>query len=142
MTVYADTLTAAYDTSITVFTGTCAALTCVTVNDDIQGSPFHSKVAWVANGGQDYFILVHGFGSGSVGTFTLNVTCNPTPSNDNCGSATAISGPTGSLGGTLVGGDRRELGPGPRAGSPRARRPTPTGTSGTPTRPARRARWR
>jgi hypothetical protein len=70
------------------------------VNDDVQSSPFHSKVGWVANGGTDYFILVHGFGATDVGTFTLNITCDPTPVNDNCSSATLITGAVGSLGGT------------------------------------------
>ncbi|MBK7876545.1 MAG: pre-peptidase C-terminal domain-containing protein [Planctomycetes bacterium] len=102
-TVYADTATAAYDTSLTVFTGACGALTCVTVNDDAQGTPFHSKVAWQANGGQDYFVLVHGFGATSTGTFTLNVTCDPTPSNDLCSNATVLTGTSGSLAGTLAG---------------------------------------
>jgi len=102
-TVHADTATASYDTSLTVFTGTCGALTCVTVNDDAQGSPFHSKVGWVAQAGQDYFILVHGFGATDIGTFTLNVTCNPTPANDDCGSAAPITGNSGSVGGSLAG---------------------------------------
>ncbi|HEV8112841.1 MAG TPA: GEVED domain-containing protein [Planctomycetota bacterium] len=101
-TVYADTLTASYDTKLHVYTGTCGALTCVTVNDDIQGSPFHSKVAWQASAGQNYYVLVSGFGTG-VGTFTLNVTGSPTPANDLCSNATPIAGANGSLAATNVG---------------------------------------
>jgi len=102
-TVYADTLTASYDTSITVYTGTCAALTCVTVNDDVQGTPFHSKVGFQTVPGQDYYILVHGFGAADVGTFTLNVTCTATPSNDLCGSPANLPGTSGSLATTNAG---------------------------------------
>ena len=102
-TVYADTLVASYDTKISVYSGSCGALSCVTINDDVVGTPdFHSKVAWVAQAGQPYFILVHGFGTGT-GTFSLNVTASPTPANDECGAATLITGATGSLGGTLDG---------------------------------------
>ncbi|MBL8860258.1 MAG: thrombospondin type 3 repeat-containing protein [Planctomycetes bacterium] len=102
-TVYADTLVATYDTSITVFTGTCGALTCVTVNDDVQGSPFHSKVGFQTVLGQDYFILVHGFGATSLGDFTLNIVCQPTPANDLCTNAQALVGLSGSVNGTNAG---------------------------------------
>jgi hypothetical protein len=108
-TVYADTLVASYDTSITVFTGTCGALSCVLANDDVISGTFRSKVAFATVPGQTYYILVHGFSG--VGSFTLNVTCSPTPSNDLCASATAISGLSGSSSGTNVGatGDNSEL---------------------------------
>ncbi len=104
-TVYADTLASVpgYDSSITVFTGTCGALTCVTVNDDVKTSPFLSKVAFQTNAGQDYYILVHGFGATDVGAFTLTVACQTTPPNDLCSSPTAISGLTGTFAGTNVG---------------------------------------
>ena len=100
-TIYADTLTANFDTKLAVFSGSCGGLTPVTMNDDVQSSPFHSKVAFATSAGTQYLILVHGF-SGS-GTFTLNVTCDATPSNDDCSSAAAIGGPSGSIGGTNVG---------------------------------------
>ena len=101
-TVYADTITASFDTKLHVYTGTCAALTCVTVNDDIVGTTFRSKVAFVANAGQDYYVLVSGFGT-NTGTYTLNITGNATPANDNCSNAAAITGATGSFSGTNVG---------------------------------------
>jgi hypothetical protein len=101
-TVYADTLTSSFDTKLHVYTGSCAGLTCVTVNDDIVGSTFKSKVAFVANAGQDYYILVNGFGT-ATGTFTLNITGDATPANDNCANATVLATATGSLSGTNVG---------------------------------------
>ncbi len=100
-TIYADTVTAGYDSKISVYTGTCGALTCVTMNDDILAN-FHSKVGWQAVAGQQYLVMVHGFGT-ATGTFSLNVTASPTPSNDLCGSASVVSGATGNSAGTLVG---------------------------------------
>ena len=100
-TMYADTITASYDSKLSVYQGPCSALTCVTMNDDIQTS-FHSKVAWATTFGTEYFVLVHGFGT-ATGTFTLNLTCDPTPSNDNCATATVLSSANGSMGGTNVG---------------------------------------
>ncbi|MFO0828557.1 MAG: thrombospondin type 3 repeat-containing protein [Phycisphaerales bacterium] len=100
-TVTADTLTSIYDTRLHVYTGTCAALTCVTANDDIS-SGFKSKVSFQTVPGQTYYILVSGF-STSTGTFTLNVYSDPTPSNDNCSSATVISGLSATIAGTTVG---------------------------------------
>ena len=101
-TVYADTLTSSFDTKLHVYTGSCAALTCVTVNDDIVGTTFKSKVAFVANAGQDYYILVNGFGT-ATGTYTLNITGDATPVNDNCANATVLATASGSLSGTNVG---------------------------------------
>jgi len=106
-TITADTLTApptgGFDTKIHVFTGlSCASLSCVTANDDAQGTPFRSKVAWQATGGQDYYMLIAGF-SGATGNFVLTVMCDPTPSNDLCSTATMISGSSGSIPGTTVG---------------------------------------
>jgi hypothetical protein len=102
-TMYADTLTATYDSKIVVFTGSCGALSCVTLDDDIQGSPFHSKVAWQSAPGQIYYLLVCGFNATSTGTFTLNLTSDPTPANDDCAFASVISGYSGAIGGTNVG---------------------------------------
>jgi phosphatidylethanolamine-binding protein (PEBP) family uncharacterized protein len=63
-----------YDTKIGVFTGTCAALTCVTGNDDFCG--LQSQVTFTPNAGFTYYILVTGFGTAS-GAFTLTRTCAP-----------------------------------------------------------------
>jgi hypothetical protein len=100
-TIYADVLTSSFDTKLSVYTGSCSALTCVTMNDDVNTS-FKSKVAWAAVAGQEYFVMVHAFGTGS-GTFTLNVTADATPANDLCSNATALTGSIGSIAGTNVG---------------------------------------
>jgi HYR domain/Secretion system C-terminal sorting domain len=61
-----------YDSKIGVFSGTCAALTCVTGNDDFCG--LQSEVTFVSVSGTDYFVLVTGFG-GASGAFSLTRTC-------------------------------------------------------------------
>jgi hypothetical protein len=101
-TIYADVLVSNYDNKIGVFTGTCGSLSCVTVQDDVQSSPFHSKVAWRAVAGQQYYLIVDASGT-ATGTFTLNITSDPTPANDLCSTATVISGTSGSFNGTNVG---------------------------------------
>ena len=72
-----------YDTKISVYSGSCAALTCVAGNDDDFAcgfSGFQSTVKFLSTTGTNYFILVHGFGSGT-GAFELIMTCctPPTP---------------------------------------------------------------
>jgi lamin tail-like protein/thrombospondin type 3 repeat protein len=99
-TIYADTIVAGYDTKISIYTGTCGALTCVTINDDIN-SAFHSKVGWRATAGQTYYILVHGF-SAAVGTFTLAINCVNQVVNDDCG-GTVIGPNNGFISGTTIG---------------------------------------
>ena len=63
-----------YDTKIGVFRGTCAALVCVTGNDDFCG--LQSQVTFTANAGVTYYVLVTGFGT-ATGNFTLTRTCAP-----------------------------------------------------------------
>ncbi|MEO7922728.1 MAG: immunoglobulin domain-containing protein [Chitinophagaceae bacterium] len=63
-----------FDTKLSVYTGTCAALTCVAGNDDFCG--LLSQVSFATTPGTTYFILVHGFG-GATGTFSLTRTCPP-----------------------------------------------------------------
>ena len=77
----------AYDTKIGVFSGTCAALTCVTGNDDFCG--FSSQVTFNTVSGTTYFVLVTGFSTAS-GTFTLTRTC-VAPANDLCTGAIPIT---------------------------------------------------
>ena len=48
-----------YDTKISVFTGSCSSLSCVTGIDDSCG--FQAEVSFFAEAGIEYFILVHGF---------------------------------------------------------------------------------
>jgi hypothetical protein len=64
----------AYDTKISVFTGSCGALVCVDGNDDFCS--LQSEVEFISTPGTTYRILVHGFSAGT-GTFTLNTSCAP-----------------------------------------------------------------
>jgi hypothetical protein len=93
-TVYADTLVAEYDTKLSVYTGSCGSMSPVTMNDDAASS-YRSKVAWVAQPGTTYWILVHGFAQAS-GDFQLELTSAATPSNDECASPIALNGTSGS----------------------------------------------
>ncbi len=103
-TLTADTLASAYDSRLFIYDGSagCAGLVCVTANDDAQGSPFQSRAAWHAVAGVPYYILVTPFSS-TTGAFTLTISGDPTPVNDDCGSATLLSGISGSIGGTTIG---------------------------------------
>jgi hypothetical protein len=70
-----------YDTKISVFCGTCDALTCVGGNDDNcsdGSSGLLSTVDWCSQSGASYYILVHGFSSGE-GPFELTVSDDGTP---------------------------------------------------------------
>ena len=69
--------TTAYDTRLTVFTGTCGSLSCVVDNDD-DGScanPTSSTVVFATSPGQTYYILVHGKTAADKGAFKLTLTC-------------------------------------------------------------------
>ena len=80
-----------YDTKLSVFSGSCGALSCVTGNDDACG--LQSTVNFATSNGTTYYILVHGFGT-AVGNFTMSVTCvapPPPPTNDACGDAIELS---------------------------------------------------
>ena len=65
-----------YDSKLTVYSGTCAALVCVVGNDD--ACALQSEVTFASNGNTTFYILIHGFG-GATGNFTMDVTCTPTP---------------------------------------------------------------
>ena len=78
----------AFDTKIGVFTGTCAALVCVTGNDDFCG--LQSQVSFTTVNATTYYVLVTGFGTAS-GAFSLARTCAPLPTNDDCVNAVDIA---------------------------------------------------
>lgn len=60
-----------FDTKISVYNGSdCLALECVTANNDACGD--QSRVSFMALNGEEYKILVHGFGS-ATGQFELAV---------------------------------------------------------------------
>ncbi len=61
-----------FDSKLSVYSGSCAALVCVGANDNFCGS--QSQVTWSSVVGTTYYILVHGTTSGN---FTLNITCPP-----------------------------------------------------------------
>jgi Secretion system C-terminal sorting domain len=89
----------AYDSKIGVFTGTCAALVCVTGNDDFCG--LQSQVNFPTVLGTTYYVLVTGFGT-ATGAFTLRMTCAAAIPNDACTGALPIPC-GGSVSGTTVG---------------------------------------
>ncbi len=78
-----------FDSRISLYEGTCGALTCVGGNDDACPA-FLSSIAHTTTVGVDVYILVHGFG-GSTGDFQLDVSCIDCsaggPANDDCASA-------------------------------------------------------
>ncbi len=75
-----------FDTKINVYTGDCAdetALVCVAGNDDAAGSPPEcslgglnrlSRVSWTSVDGEEYLIVVSGFG-GNAGAFEIQLDC-------------------------------------------------------------------
>jgi len=65
-----------FDSKISVYSGTCAALVCVDGNDDACG--LQSEISFASDGNTEYYILIHSFG-GATGNFTMDVTCTPTP---------------------------------------------------------------
>ncbi|MEZ4874702.1 MAG: HYR domain-containing protein [Flavobacteriaceae bacterium] len=83
---------AAYDTKISVFSGSCGTLVCVGGNDDGPGcSGFTSQVTVPTTPGTTYLVLVHGFAS-AVGTFNLTLTCAPPAvPNDFCTGAISMN---------------------------------------------------
>ncbi len=91
-----------YDSRLTVYSGSCGGLTCITGNDDMTpdcsfGS-YRSSVTFNAYSGTDYYVFVHGYQFGTdlseTGDFVLNLTCgslcSPVPANDECASAEII----------------------------------------------------
>lgn len=87
-TVIASLCGSAYDTYITVYSGTCAALSCVVFNDDFCG--LQSQASFATIPGVNYFIMVSGYNSFS-GSFTLNISCFIPQPNDPCSGALPIS---------------------------------------------------
>ena len=64
-----------YDTRLSVYSGACGALRCVTSNDDACSNAATcclSQANWTSAEGVDYYILVHGY-SASSGLFELRV---------------------------------------------------------------------
>jgi hypothetical protein len=70
---------ASFDTQITVMSGNCGSLNCVTFNDNECGD--QSRVTWFAEKGETYFVIVSGYRD-DWGEYTL--TMQPTSINDQC----------------------------------------------------------
>ena len=83
-----------YDSKINVYSGSCAAFTCVGGNDDFCG--LQSQVTFPSVLGTDYYIFVNGYGV-ATGDFELQITCSAPPPNDQpCGAiqlAIGVNGP-------------------------------------------------
>ncbi len=93
-TLTLDTCGSEFDTTLSVFSGSCGALTQLGCNDDhggtgdcTGGTTSHLSVSVAAN--TVYFIRVAGFSSSSLGNFVLAVRMQ-TPDNDQCASALPI----------------------------------------------------
>lgn len=76
-TMQASMCTSSFDTKLSVYCGTCNALSCVAHNDDSMICPPQSLLTWCTEPGRTYYILVQGF-DGQVGEFVLNIT-RPNP---------------------------------------------------------------
>ena len=61
-----------FDTKVSVYSGSCASLSCVDANDNFCNT--QSQVTWNSVVGTTYYILVHGT---AAGNFTLNINCPP-----------------------------------------------------------------
>jgi hypothetical protein len=105
-TLTVDTLAGTADTKLFVYDGSagCAALSCVTANDDIEGSPFRSKVSFAAQAGVTYYVLLTPFSSTQANlTTVLTVSGDATPANDSCATPEVLASASGSTAGTTVG---------------------------------------
>lgn len=71
----------AWDSKISVFSGTCSSLTCVGGNDDngpvCAGTS--ASYSWNSVNGTTYWILVYGYSSNSAFSLSLNCVNPPTP---------------------------------------------------------------
>lgn len=73
------------DTQVLVFSGSCDNLICIGGGDQLCGD--HSAVGWLAEQGEQYYILVRGFRA-RLGRFTLTI--DELSDNEKCDSAALI----------------------------------------------------
>ena len=77
-----------YDTQLSIYSGSsCGRLSCVASNDQYCGNGDQSRLAFHANSGTTYYILVHGHRSAS-GPFQLQLAS--LPDNDKCENAQSL----------------------------------------------------
>jgi hypothetical protein len=74
----------AFDTVVSVFSGSCASLSCIGYNDDFLDSDtcttgLQSKLLWSTVPGEVYYIFVHSLSSNTEGPFELVLTDAPAP---------------------------------------------------------------
>lgn len=94
-----------FDTRMTVFTCGCDGMVCVGENDDTPScswSPLASEVSWCSRMGEQYLILVHGYGA-STGRFRITVTDNGTPCSQPVACYDHVLTAPGQVTGTTVG---------------------------------------
>jgi hypothetical protein len=80
-----------FDTKLSVYTGNCGGLTCVTADDDFCS--LQSQVSFATTPCVTYYVLVHAYLT-NVGNFTIAATCTSPPAppaNDVCSGATLVT---------------------------------------------------
>ena len=103
-----------YDTKITVYSGSCGALSCVAGNDDdFSCTGFRSTVDFSTTAGVQYYVLVHGFSS-ATGDFDLTMSCSSGPFYDDvCAAPNLGLGIVWGWDNTCAGAQPGEVSPGP-----------------------------
>lgn len=69
---------ATYDARISIYTGACDSLVCVTADDNGCNTGDEPSATWLSNACETYYIFVHG-ANGETGDFIINIT-SPTQS--------------------------------------------------------------
>ncbi len=105
-----------FDTKLTVFSGGCGTLTCVDGDDD-GGAGLQSRVDWFSAPGEEYLILVHGFGA-ATGDFELVLEeFPPAPNDDVCDALPVSVDSTTPFDNTLASAQAGEVNPGGGTGA-------------------------
>jgi hypothetical protein len=79
-----------FDTQISIYKGACGRLECVAANDQQCGNGDQSRVAFYAESGSQYYVLVHGDRT-RTGNFQLEMATMP--NNVNCVDAVEVEVP-------------------------------------------------
>ena len=87
-----------FDGVVTVYSGTCTNLTCVTSNDDFYGStcsPTTAVASWLTDEGERYLIRLSGASELIAGDYGIRIVDGkmeplPRPENDNCENSTLL----------------------------------------------------
>lgn len=103
-----------YDSKVSVYSGSCGALTCVGGNDDFCG--LQSEVTINTMASQTYYVLVHGFGQ-NTGAYSLTIDCLTLPTNDAPCNADALVFGNNDYNHIQLSADTNEVSPGAGTGS-------------------------